>query len=159
MAGCFRVWYTERERGRKRGREREHALPRACWRTWGMVTRLRPLPAFAYAHSLLPAPFLRWRSTPPPSLPVLLAPSPLPSPPPAPPSFPPVAPPPLRTPPPAHPLLLSTFLLLSADEGIATLAIFWKYFVILAWGVGVAPLLRDCVLGVRGGGETKVATT
>ena len=56
-------------------------------------------------------------------------------------------------------LLLSTFLLLSADEGIATLAIFWKYFVILAWGVGVAPLLRDCVLGVRGGGETKVATT
>jgi hypothetical protein len=26
-------------------------------------------------------------------------------------------------------------------------------------GVGVAPLLRDSVLGVRGGGETKVATT
>ena len=47
----------------------------------------------------------------------------------------------------------------SAEEGIATLAIFSKYLVIQTLGVGVAPLLRDSILGVRGGGETKVATT
>lgn len=44
----------------------------------------------------------------------------------------------------------------SADEGAATVAIFGKYCVILTLGMGVAPLLRDTLFGVKGGGEVKV---
>jgi len=65
--------------------------------------------------------------------------------------------------PPLPPLLILTSFSssssFSAEEGVATLAIFSKYLVIQALGVGVAPLLRDSIMGVRGGGETKVATT